>query len=131
MPTFRIVPGPPHSGLTADGRTPTSPPAPAISWASAAPSSICPAAIARTAAAEIATVRGTGKPMRTSRCRHLARHPCRAVSIGADGVISTTADGGAVCSMLARSLSARPGMLQVRNAGQAAAQASRSIQTGT
>jgi hypothetical protein len=45
-------------------------------------------AIARTVSKGSATVIGTGRSSRISRCRHFARLPCRSVLISAVGVIS-------------------------------------------
>ena len=86
MPMFSTAPGPPQSGSSDDGRTHKSGASPkGVNNASV--SGMSPAAMRCTASNDSATVSGTGKSSRTSRCRHLARPPWRVVSTGADGVM--------------------------------------------
>src|SRR3989338_1549326 len=97
MPTFSTVPGPPQSGFSGLGRTEIS------GFFSkcdriAAISTALPAAIARTVAAGSAPVGGTGRPSRTSRCRHFARQPCAPVTILADGVMTANSSGSVFCT---------------------------------
>jgi hypothetical protein len=90
MPTFSTVPGPPHSGIKADGRTLTSP-SPCANNPDKVPRSTgLPVAIDCTDSAGIAKLRGTGNCILTSRCRHFARQPWQARSTPAEGVISVT-----------------------------------------
>ena len=76
-PMFRMVAGPPQSGFSGLGRTEISGAGAEMRQDRRRNRTVRPPAMARTVAAGSATVRGTGRSSRTSRCRHFARQPWR------------------------------------------------------
>jgi len=105
MPTLSTVPGPPHAGFSGLPRTETRRSGPKIA-ANFSVSGSCPAAMARTVSAGKATVWGTGRSSRISRCKHFARQPCRATLICADGVSSVNSAKSACFCIAAYPVSA-------------------------